>query len=248
MAKFSTICALKDKYKNQTIYIVGTGPSMQVFPIEFLKDKITIGLNQAYKYCTLTYSLTIHPYLIPLDSSKWNTKWLTKHKFTDKTYKKHLKLGNYKKFYIFQNNNNAVKNFQFFKPSFSEKGKLYVGRGIQTGAINLAGLMGAKTAILVGCDMCDILDTHHGHNQHTEFHEYSAKEVYDEYYYYTAKIRKLALEYYNLTILTLTPFLGLKHVEKDYTYLLKEKNLSPHIKAKDIEVYERSGDIVSDFL
>lgn len=40
---------LRDLYLHQDIYIVGTGPSVNVFPFDFLRDKICIGLNDAYK-------------------------------------------------------------------------------------------------------------------------------------------------------------------------------------------------------
>lgn len=40
---------LIDVYLNQDIYIVGAGPSVNVFPMDFLKDKICLSLNDTYK-------------------------------------------------------------------------------------------------------------------------------------------------------------------------------------------------------
>ncbi|MEX0758593.1 MAG: hypothetical protein WD100_03335 [Tistlia sp.] len=40
---------LRDVYAGQDIYIVGTGPSINVFPMDFLEDKICLSLNDAYK-------------------------------------------------------------------------------------------------------------------------------------------------------------------------------------------------------
>jgi hypothetical protein len=40
---------LKDVFLGKEIYIVGTGPTAKLFPLEFLTDKVCIGLNDAYK-------------------------------------------------------------------------------------------------------------------------------------------------------------------------------------------------------
>jgi hypothetical protein len=71
------LSAVKDKYKHQTVYIIGTGPSLRVFPVDILEKEITIGLNQAYKSLQFrpTYNLTIHPELIPkYEPLRWITK------------------------------------------------------------------------------------------------------------------------------------------------------------------------------
>lgn len=40
---------LKDVYLGQDIYIIGAGPSINLFPPEFLADKICLSLNDTYK-------------------------------------------------------------------------------------------------------------------------------------------------------------------------------------------------------
>ncbi len=40
---------LRDVYRGQDIYIIGSGPSANLFPFEFLEDKICLSLNDAYK-------------------------------------------------------------------------------------------------------------------------------------------------------------------------------------------------------
>src|SRR5262245_41569176 len=52
---------LYDAHSGRDIYVVGTGSSLRVFPLEFLADKITIGLNQAWKFLPLTYCITSVP-------------------------------------------------------------------------------------------------------------------------------------------------------------------------------------------
>ena len=53
---------LYNSHEHEDIYVVGSGPSLGVFPLEFLNQKITIGLNQTWKvYPNLNYSITLHP-------------------------------------------------------------------------------------------------------------------------------------------------------------------------------------------
>src|SRR5688572_652999 len=143
---------LRKRHLKEDIYIVGTGPSLRLFPFDYLKSKTVIGLNQAYKHFDkLDYCLTIHPYLIPLEKFEWNCKWITKVKITDENWQLHTFRKNDKDFYIFNNNNN-LKNFDYIHPEKRGENDLYVGAGIHTGAMHLAALMGAKNIILVGCD------------------------------------------------------------------------------------------------
>ncbi|RMG09813.1 MAG: hypothetical protein D6731_18930 [Planctomycetota bacterium] len=48
---------LRDAFLHEDLYIVGTGPSVDAFPFEFLRDKLCMGLNDAYK---------LHPAVGPL--------------------------------------------------------------------------------------------------------------------------------------------------------------------------------------
>ncbi|MBI3315972.1 MAG: hypothetical protein HYZ87_03245 [Candidatus Omnitrophica bacterium] len=48
---------LKDVYLGQDIYIVGAGPSVNLFPLGHLKDKICLSLNDTYK---------MHPAIKPI--------------------------------------------------------------------------------------------------------------------------------------------------------------------------------------
>src|SRR5680860_533504 len=48
---------LRDVFAGQDIYIVGTGPTLNVFPLEMLQDKICLSLNDAYK---------AHPAIAPM--------------------------------------------------------------------------------------------------------------------------------------------------------------------------------------
>lgn len=239
-----TIQTLYKKHFGRTIYIVGTGPSMRVFPTKFFDDKLTIGLNQAYKQFKPTYSITIHPYLIPYNRKEWNTLWCTKVKPTCEGWRRHISERNKNFFYLFENNN-EVKDFSYFRDRSSYK--LYVGRGIHTGAIHLAGLMGATNCILVGCDFCDIANESHCLDQHIELHGYSKEQIYKEYYYYLVKIRELSLAEFGMNVLSMSPFVGLPYYEEDYKRQLGQLNLPELPKPKEIEKVPRPKDLVTNF-
>lgn len=245
------IQSLWDRYKGEEIWIIGTGPSMRVFPHEIYREKITIGLNQAYRYgVPLTFSVTVHPELIignkdtpehyfnyPHDVQ---TRWVVK----KKPPMENLDFDN-PRYYVF----NTVQD------DFSLIGKrvpdtLFVGRGVQQTAMHLAACMGAKTVVLVGVDMCALqaLDAkghllnyqeHHGHAQHVRFHGWQPDDTYREYREYTAKARQVLFEALDITVLTLSPFLGLRNVDEDWARLHRERGLKPQPKAKDTSPYTR---------
>lgn len=222
---------LFDKHKNEDIYVVGTGPSLRVFPIAYLSDKITIGLNQAWKTLPTTYSISVHPELVveyEKAKTKPKTNWIVKQKnefanksFEDKTY------------YIFRT---VDKDFSIFtKPV---KDHLFIGRGVQQTAMNMAALMGAKNIILVGVDMTDVGGDHHGHDQHVKFHGLEPKDVYAEYRKYTALARR-ELKKININVLSLSPFIGSCDGSEDYLRLCVELGLPKLPKPKDTSTYSR---------
>lgn len=224
---------LANKHKDGDIYIVGTGPSMRVFPVDFLKDKTTIGLNQAWRYRELTYSITVHPELVLEYQKTQNahrTTWIIKKKppmenleFSDPNY------------YVFHTEQENYELFSKPKPD-----TLFIGRGVQQTAMHMAAIMGAKNIILVGVDMTDLGGEHHGHDQHVKFHGMEPSDVYAEYRKVTAKVRSTLLRK-GINTLTLTPFLGAVHGNEDYGRLLHELNLPKLPPPKDTSTYLRKG-------
>ncbi len=223
---------LFNKDKDETIYIIGTGPSLRLFPKNFLKDKLTIGLNYAYKYVNCDLNITIHPEVIPKDWYKKSQAWITKKKNP-------LPTEPHDQIYWFENNK-EVFDYEYL---LGTDETLYVGRGIQTGALSLAAKMGFKTAILVGCDMCylgpDNGRHHHFDDQPIQFHGLSPKEVYTEYYSNTAMVRYKLKKAYGMETLSMSPFIGLDHHNRDYRRLCEEYDLPSIAPAKDISNYTR---------
>lgn len=227
------IQALRNKHKGADIYVVGTGPSMRFFPCDFLKDKITLGLNQAWRYGAMTYSITVHPELVVdylATKQTHKTQWIIKKKppmaqleFDDPTH------------YVFKTEQD---NYNLLTEALDDT--LFLGRGVQQTAMHMAMLMGAKNIFLVGVDMTDLAGEHHGHDQHVKFHGLAPADVYAEYRHVTAKVRNILLQK-GIHTFTVSPFIGAVHGEEDYKRLLALLKLPPLPQPKDTSTYLRKG-------
>jgi len=212
------VSRLYNRYKGRTIYIVGTGPTLRVFPKMFLQNEITIGLNRAWESMEhrLTYNLTIHPELIPRDFWQKKQTWITKRK--DWLTNTNRNLAN--RIFFIKNNHNP-HDYSYLK---SNTGHIYIGRGIHTGALSLAAKMGATNAVLVGCDFGQVGKDHHATAQTTQFYGLGEQVIYNEYYLNCVELRKKLKEAFGMEILTLSAILGYRP-EKDYDKLCEEQGL-----------------------
>lgn len=228
------------KHKDEIIYILGTGPSAEFFPFQYLRNKIVIGLNNAYQlypYCK--YNLTIHPELIPKDFHRsTNQVWITKHKdWLSKNYPATLD----RHIYWFKNNK-SIHDYNYLNVEAGET--LYVGRGIATGACCLAAKMGARIVVLIGCDMstihpkvdsrgnlsdsggCQIDDTQTNNiyyqsiSNKVNFNGLSPEQVTKEYYLSLSEVRR-RLEG-KLQIMSLSPFSCPEYWKEEYLEYKKE--------------------------
>lgn len=231
------VSELYNLYANSDIYVIGTGVSLRTFPISLLFDKITIGLNMAWKTVPVRYGITIHPDLsipecLPEEKPRPEITWITK-------YNKTKGLVSPEQFKY------AEENFYFFemdgrvntqppnKPSDAGRildwvrqptdNKLYLWTSIAQAGVNLAANMGAKNIILVGCDNCALLDNHHAHKQNTRWRDANPDQRYTEYYEGLAEMRPVLRER-GINLVSLTPFLSLASPEKDFERLCEELN------------------------
>lgn len=245
--ELKSVRLLYGRHNGETIYIVGSGASMRVFPVDFLADKITIGLNMAWKNAPTTYGITIHsdlniPEFLQGEEGRPDITWITsfdksKRNLTDKQL------------------SHAVEHFYFFRfegragtakrGEPSEVGRmlewvrepvddhLYIWSSIAQTAVNLAANMGAKNIVLVGCDNCSLMGNHHGHRQHTRWKGAAPDHRYGQYYEGLAEIRSVLRER-GVEVLSMTPFLGLNTYNSDFTRLCTELGRETLIREKDI--------------
>lgn len=221
------------QHRGQPVYVVGTGPSARLFPFDLLRQQVSIGLNQAWRYWPHTYSITVHTELVeeylreaPADQV---TQWIIKRKapflreFDDPGY------------YVFQTRQGDLTTIQ----TDDSPDALYLGRGIQQTAMHMAAIMGASAIYLIGVDMCDLGGDHHGHDQHVRFHGLPPADVYAEYREHTAQVRRKIEQEYGIPTLSLSPLLGTGHAEEDYRRLLHERGMKPLPTPTDTSPYLR---------
>jgi hypothetical protein len=217
-------------FRGNDVYVVGTGPSARFFPWKFLADKVVIGLNQAFRYAPMTVSITVHPELV-LEygalEKKHQTVWAVKKKPPlDK-----LDLDD-RRHYVFH----TAEDWELFERP--RKDTLFIGRGVQQTAMDLASRMGARSIVLVGVDMAALGGDHHAHDQHVRFHGLPPRDVYLEYRRWTAKARRLIREHRGVPTLSMSPLIGADQAE-DYARLVAEYGLPPLPTPTDTSKYKR---------
>lgn len=234
---------LCNQFKGRDVYVVGSGPSMRLFDVRFLLGKPTIALNQAWRYWTgtgaaPTLGLTVHPELVQEYNREYVTApetaplpvvaWAVKRK----PPMEGLTLDD-RRYYVFKTNPD------FATLAARPADTLFIGRGVQQTAMDLAARLGARAIVLVGVDMAALGGDHHGHDQHVQFHGLAAEDVYLEYVTWTRKARTLITQRWGIPILTLSPFLGAGRANEDYEHLCRERGLSPLPAPPDVSTYMR---------
>lgn len=223
---------LQNKHEGKEIWIVGTGPSMLVFPTSLLKDKITIGLNQAWKYLPTNYMITVHPELYQdyvtanPDPASRPSQWIIK----KKAPMAYLEFDD-PEVYVF------TTDSDYKVITSSTENTLFQANGIQATAIHAAYLMGASAIFLVGCDCCVLNGNHHGHDQHVRYLGLSPVEVFTGYRKSTAVARRTVNSVREVPVVTVSPFIGLDHAEEDMTRLMMEKQLTRLPTPPDVSPY-----------
>lgn len=242
------VSALYNKYPGSEIYVIGTGPSMRVFPVEMLRDKITIGLNMAWKNAPVRYCVTIHPDLnvpefMPGEQPRPDITWVTKRAKSQKLLTPEQFAHADAHFYAFEERGKQFNTAPAHDPANHSRvvewlkepvgDYLYCWSSISQTGMNLAANMGAKTIYLIGCDNGDIGENHHAHNQHTRWKGVAPDYRYNQYYEGNCEVRD-ALAERGITVLTLSPFMGLKHVERDFAHLCERQGKAALITAQDV--------------
>jgi hypothetical protein len=254
------VAELYGKHPGSDIYVVGTGASLRVFPIDFFAGRIVIGLNMAWKLVPVTYGITIHPDLnipefMPGEPPHPEITWITGHRkakaLLTASQFQHAEVNFY--FFEYQGKPNTQSPEQ---PSDSGRNLdwvrnptgdwMYVWSSIsQTGA-NLAANLGARNVILVGCDNMALSGNHHAHAQHTRWKGVLPDERYRQYYEGLAEVRE-ALRGRGVNVLSLTPFLSLDSPAADFERLCRERNVAQFIENQDVSPVTPAGRLTGLF-
>jgi hypothetical protein len=229
-----SIAQLDDTQVGGDIYIVGTGPSLRVFPVDFLRDKFVIGLNRAWTCGKVDLSITIHPDLnLPADfvSSGNGMQWVvprekSKSLLDKKTYSALTQCA-YEFRYDLQpdtseqtdpSNAGRVKEIVQLK----KENYLYLWSSIAQSALHLAARMGARNIFLIGCDNSPIGSNDHAKAQHTRWNGSEAAYRYRQYSEGMSEVRN---ELYKIGVHTfnLSSILGVGHAEEEFERLCRLK-------------------------
>lgn len=244
-------------HKGEDIYIVGTGASLRVFPQEFLQGKVTIGLNMAWKMIPVTYCITIHPDLnIPEFMQDENPHsdiiWICGELGDNllKGVNDPEKIEYAKKNFYFFKYHGQPNTQPYHQPSDAGRildwvrkptdNYLYNWSSISQTAVNFAANLGAKNIILVGCDNCSLLNNHHSHKQHTRWKGVDPNQRYQQYYEGLVEVRSTLRER-EVNLLSLTPFVSLSNIEKDFEFQCQELKQPKFINNFDISQFNPSS-------
>ena len=141
--------SFENKHIGGDIYVLCSGPTLELIPKVFFKDKITISVGLAYKYTDVTYA--VHKeYTTPTDEL-----YMLSH--CQKIFASLYKAGNRTRGFILNNKlsyrSSHVVYFDHYENTLSEfnpipllenTDKLIVSWSTVTSAINLAIFMGAR--------------------------------------------------------------------------------------------------------
>ncbi len=245
------VSELYNRYPDSDIYVVGTGPSLRVFPTAFLANKITIGLNMAWKTLPVRYGITIHPNLaVPEfmadEPAHPEIVWITKHQKTAAVVDPEQLRYAEENFYFFENYGRPNRQPPG-EPSDTGRilswvrkpteNRLYMWSSISQAGVNLAANMGAKNIVLVGCDNCALGENHHAHQQNAQWVGADPNYRYHQYYEGLSEIRTVLRER-NINLVNMNPFMSLADPNEDFIHLCQELNkpelisLGPDISRK----------------
>lgn len=212
------ISKLYGMYEGRDLYVIGTGPSLRVFPLESLRGELTIGLNQAWRHGDWTYNLTVHGELIQDQEAREPDKEIT---WIASAVKKPLCISmNNAKYFVFWSKQQKVVLDYHQK---NETSFLFMLHGIQTAALHLGYLLGCRRIYLVGVDLGMLSGDHHGHRQHVKYRNRSSDDVFLDMRETTRYVRTW-LRKRGVLVFNLSSLIGVRP-EEDYSYLVNELGL-----------------------
>ena len=248
-----SIEVLFNKCNGQDIYILGTGASVRVFPLDMLQGRTVIGLNMAWKLWPVNFGITMRPELnIPefMNEGEYpGIQWITKpNKLTNPEQVDYVS-RHADRFYAFRTDG---KKCNLPKDQPSEAGRmldwvrqptgqfLYLWSSISQSAMNLAANMGAKNVFLIGCDNSALGGNHHAHAQHTFWKGEDPNVRYRQYEQGCHEVR-LALRERGVNVISLTPFMSLSDADRQFTELCDELGRPRYIDNPDITQQQTAG-------
>jgi len=220
---------LRDVYSGQEIYIVGSGPTTNVFPMDFLADKICMSLNDSFK---------IHPSITPIALMHHQTYCREgntidaplhpnfsgiKYPVVKGTGKERAEVVDWDNpyFYFFDWNHDIDRIYEMSK---NTDHLYYTPEGCSLhAAMQLAWIMGARTIYTIGCDSTTLGGRHYAQYDKNKFRDDEVLKRgqtrnYDSYVKGTLIVQDF-LRRKGVHVLNLSPIVGYHMVDYQYEVL-----------------------------
>jgi|TARA_B110000046_G_C12784282_1_gene310354 hypothetical protein len=209
----------KDIHKDEDIYILASGKSVDFIDSSFFNNKIVIGINQVYKKTFCKYLLRKEAELIKecIQQSPKSTFFISKGTCGGEN---EINYNLLQSLHLINNNNIVVydhlQNITILPNTLPPEPKLIVSHSSITTGIHLAAYMGAKNIILVGHDCGTIDEQCNFTGYHTES-TYKIAHTTGEVGYrnwikviehHTIQLKKMILDTFNANIYSLNPFIN----------------------------------------
>lgn len=141
---------LKDIYSGQTLYVLGSGPSLDYYPPDFFRDRPAIGCNSVYTRFPVRFTVAKELPLEGLRASAAAAAFpvVSRHSYGNKNYPPPVRdLDTLH--YVFDHppNRHTGADWEVIGTD-----QIIVSYSTITSAIHLAAYMGAKTIFLCGCE------------------------------------------------------------------------------------------------
>ena len=230
----NSITKLKHKHKDQDIWVLAAGPSLNYIDASFFSNKITIGVNRICKFIECNYVVAKDGRGFGEISSALQDKTeliLSKHESGN--LHQNINSINYKH-YIFEH---PAKPRE--EPDLScisqESDKIVVSYSTITSAIHLAAYLGAKNIIIVGhdCGTIDNQSTIEGYYNNIKPHQ-GTEQGYINWLSlienHTALVSAKISKEYGCNIHSLNPFINLNLEGHTYVPSNRGKKLQRKLK------------------
>ena len=200
-----TISSLENSRLGEDAYVVGGGKSMDFYPPELFKDRFVLAVNQASRLVEASYIVRKENTIVSNDHTPVIA---SRHKAGC------VEMGENKADYLFDHNQN-------FCHTISDKSchpygeKIIVSWSTITSAIHLAAYMGAKTIFLAGHDCATIDGSQVADGYYDGVSRLTPEQDYTKWLSViapqTAFLRDYLQKSYGVSLISLSPFIGLKH-------------------------------------
>jgi uncharacterized Rossmann fold enzyme len=209
---------LKDLHKDQDIWVLGSGSSLNYIDKSFFDNKITVAINEVIDCYlpTSTYMVTKYHQVANQIASKYkNTKVIVSHKqYGNVNNKSGMNETKFDNLYIFYHNHNQANSTPIKKLIPMADDHLIASWSSITSGIHLAAHMGAKNIILAGHDGGAIDNKNwvdgYSHNDKPENQQEATANRNIEFQKATIELKEILKEIYGCNIHSLNPFISLR--------------------------------------